>query len=61
MMFRWMEKRRKNHIEKMKSLGKCPDCRGYGVVIVPMHYIGSNVECYTCKGTGEYSVWENNR
>ncbi|WP_251404828.1 methionine aminopeptidase [Metabacillus litoralis] len=56
-----MEKRRKNHIEKMKSLGKCPDCRGYGVVIVPMHYIGSNVECYTCKGTGEYSVWENNR
>lgn len=59
-LINWFEKRKKVHQEKMMKLGKCPDCRGYGVVIVPIHYAGSNIECYKCNGTGKFSEWEKN-
>lgn len=58
MLMNWISKRKKVHEDKMKKLGKCPDCRGYGVVIVPMHYAGSSIECYRCNGTGKFSEWE---
>lgn len=61
----WRESRYDNHVEKMRGLDKCPDCRGRGMQYYAGHeYMFMDDDAYhcaSCEGSGLFSVWESNQ
>ncbi|ASV69473.1 methionine aminopeptidase [Cytobacillus sp. FSL W7-1323] len=61
----WRETRYANHVEKMKDLEKCPDCRGKGFqYFAGQEYMFMDDDAYycaSCNGSGEYDIWESNQ
>ncbi|RSL30873.1 methionine aminopeptidase [Salibacterium salarium] len=56
----WRTSARNNKIEAMQQQGKCPDCRGRGIQLVPNEYYYTDpLSCPGCEGSGLFSDWEN--
>lgn len=58
--YNWQVQRYEKHKSEMQSLGKCPDCRGKGMISVAPAFNDvyiSPYECSNCNGSGLYSEW----
>ncbi|WP_138419515.1 methionine aminopeptidase [Aquibacillus sediminis] len=54
----WSNGRYEKKVAKMRELGKCPDCNGHGIEVMPYeHFFSSPYECPSCAGTGQFSDW----
>lgn len=57
----WQANRFENHRANMESLGKCPECRGRGVISGGWDYeYAIPANCPACNGSGQYAEWEKN-
>ena len=54
----WSQGRYEKKVARAKEQGKCPDCNGRGVEILPYeHFYGSAYQCPGCNGSGQFSDW----
>ncbi|MFZ4450344.1 hypothetical protein [Salibacterium aidingense] len=56
----WRESAKQKRIDAMEKEGKCPDCRGRGIQLIPNEYYYTDpLYCPGCEGSGLFSDWQN--